>query len=66
MKAKEYKKPSVLPLKGTIGVVPLAAAAVAGLSVGGAFAIGAAAGLMKDDHFVESRPVPLRKVEQFG
>ena len=55
---KKYKKPIVGWNKATTGIVPLAMAAE-GLSVGGAFVVGVASGLMKDgkDITVNLKPI---------
>ena len=46
---KEYKKPSCVNVDSVkTNIIPAAVAAAAKLSVGGAFAAGVAAGLMKD------------------
>lgn len=47
---KQYKKPKIASLGGVVGIVP-AALGVQALSVGGAFVVGAASGLMKDNKY---------------
>ncbi|HBM96476.1 TPA: hypothetical protein DD394_02925 [bacterium UBP9_UBA11836] len=58
---KAYKKPRIAGTNDSLGFIP--ALAVAGLSVGGAFAAGVASGLMKDKRYDDFRLKPLKKVE---
>ena len=58
---KEYKKPVVLSQSKKTHLVP--ALAAAGLSAAGAFAVGVASGLMKDDKNHLSKIPSIKKVQ---
>ena len=59
---KEYKKPVILSQSKRTNIVPLALGAAA-LAAGGAFSVGVASGLMKDDKNHLSRIPSIKKVQ---